>query len=79
MDGDGIRPSRHASRVTARSSDTVRITTNKATVPLFRDNRTRGAPFLDCSQLSMTKRKQGHKEEDGGDSGSETVVFLFFF
>lgn len=30
----------------------------------------------------MPKRKQGHKEEDEGDSGSETVVvfvFVLFF
>jgi hypothetical protein len=27
----------------------------------------------------MPKRKQGHEEEDEGDSGPETVVFGFFF
>jgi hypothetical protein len=27
----------------------------------------------------MPKRKQGHKGEDEGDSGSEAVVVFFFF
>lgn len=42
------------------------------------NGRLRGGP-LSVPRSTMPKRKQGHKEEDEGDSESETVAgFLFF-
>ena len=39
----------------------------------------RGGPTLSVPRPTMPKRKQGHKEEDEGDSESETVVGLCCF
>ena len=42
----------------------------------------RGGPSLSVPRSTMPKRKQEHKEEDEGDSESETVVrflVVFFF